>query len=118
MLEALLAGIILITFLVTIKTTYFSVTPEEEVSSTAYVILKELDDSGILRSYAVSDNYNALNSEIRNIYYNHTIEICNPSGACFGEKPVADNVYVGSYFISGGNSYAPRIVNLYLWRQR
>jgi hypothetical protein len=80
-------------------------------------MLKGLDDSGLLRDYAVSNDYSGLNSRITDFRYKHTVEICDPSGDCHGEKPDADNVYVGSYLISGGNGFAPRIINLYLWRE-
>lgn len=116
MIEALVAGIILIVFLVTIRASYLSVTPQEEASAEAYMTLKSLDQSGLLRDYAVANDYNGLNSEIKDFWYNHSVEICNPS-SCSGEKPSADDVYVGSYLISGGDGYAPRIVNLYLWRE-
>lgn len=116
MLEALIAGIILITFLVTLKATYLSATPEEDASITAYTTLKQLDDSGLLRSGAAAYDYDSINSEIKLYFYNHTIEICNAQGTCYGRKPSSDNVWIGSYFISGDDSYSPRTVNLYLWR--
>ena len=116
MLEALLAGVVLITFLVTLKAVYISMTPQEEASTEAYVTLKELDESGLLRNYAVANDFNGLDSEVKLYYYNHSVEICNPQGNCFGEKPDSDNVWVGSYLISGGDGFAPRIVHLYLWR--
>ena len=117
MVEALVAGMVLITFLVTLKATFLSATPQEEASFEAYTILKELDESGNLRSYAVANDFNGLNSEINIYYYDHLVEICNPQGTCFGTKPTADNVWVGSYAVSGDSGFAPRIVNLYLWRQ-
>ena len=117
MLEALFAGIILITFLVTLKAAYLSMTPQEEASIEAYITLKELDESGLLRSYAVTNNYNGLNSEVNLYYYNHSVEICNSQGNCYGEKPDSENIWVGSYMISGESGFAPRIVHLYLWRK-
>ena len=117
MLEALLAGIILITFLVTLKAVYLSMTPQEEASTEAYITLKELDENGLLRDYAVANDYNSLNNEISLYYYNHSVEICNSQGSCFGEKPESENVWVGSYIISGSSGFAPRTVKLYLWRE-
>jgi hypothetical protein len=116
MLEALLAGIILIVFLAGLKTYYFSATPQEEASMEAFMILKELDGSGLLRNHAIANDYQGLNSEIMLYNYNHSVEICNSQGTCFGEKPFSDNIWVGSYFISGSTGFSPRTVNLYLWR--
>jgi hypothetical protein len=116
MIEALMAGIILISFLIMIKSAYFTTTPQEEASLTAYSVLKTMDDSnGLLRSYAVAGDYEGLNSKVELYLYQHSIEICTQT-ECSGQRPQAENVWVGSYMISGDTSMAPRTVNLYLWR--
>lgn len=119
-LEAIFAGIVLIGFLIGIGALYFSPKfPEPQ----PYIILKGLDEQGILRSYVVSGDYEGLNNQI-NTTYNHSIEICEAS--CIGQKPdeldladakqsFVENVYVGRYFISGESSYNPKEVRLYLW---
>ncbi|MBL7206115.1 MAG: hypothetical protein ISS36_00780 [Candidatus Aenigmarchaeota archaeon] len=108
-LEAVLAGILLIGFLLAVNTFYLSPRTSEPQP---YLILKGLDEQGILRAYAVADDYSGLNSQI-DTAYNHSVEIC--STGCVGEKSEADNVFVGRYFVSGENSYDPKEVRLYLW---
>jgi hypothetical protein len=116
MIEALMAGIILITFLVMLKSSYFSTLPQEKASLTAYATLKGLDDAGLLRPYAVAGDYEGLSSNINLYSYEHSVEICTQSG-CSGLRPNAEDVWAGSYMISGDTGIAPRTVHLYLWRQ-
>ena len=111
-----MAGIILVAFLATVRTYYFSATPQQEAGEDAFLALKELDEAGMLRPYAAANDYEGLNSQVKLYYYNHSAEICNTQGTCFGQKPSSENVWVGSYLVSGSAGFSPRVVNLYLWR--
>ena len=113
MLEAVIAGIIIIGFVAVVGRTYIS-PQEEDISLRAYEALRELDEQGVLRSYAAVGDWGSLNSEVRIYDRNHTIQICDSSG-CVGQKPDGQNVWVGSYLTSGGQTYQPMQVKLYLW---
>ncbi len=113
MLEAVIAGIIIIGFLAAVSQVYMSPS-QEDFTLKAYQELKSLDGQGILRPYAAAGDWGSLNSEVRIFGKNHTVEICSPSG-CQGGKPEGQNVWVGSYMISGNQNYAPMQVKLYLW---
>ncbi len=115
MIEAVLAGIILLGFLIMLTSGYVSV-PREDMSLKGYGILHELDQQGILRAYAVTGNYSGLNSRIRLFGYNHSVQICNQMGSCLGSMPNAENVWVGNYAIAGEDQYNPKLVKLYVWR--
>jgi len=113
MLEAVIAGIIIIGFVAVVSRSYISI-PQEDTALQAYQALKGLDEQGILRPYAAANDWGSLNSEVKIYSRNHTIEICSLSG-CSGQKPHGDNVWVGSYIIAGDQSYQPLQVKLYLW---
>jgi len=113
MLEAVIAGIIIIGFVAVVSRSYIN-TSQEDFTLQAYQALKSLDEQGILRPYAAANDWGSLNSEVRIYSKNHTVEICSTS-VCSGQKPHGDNVWVGSYLISGYQSYQPLQVKLYLW---
>jgi len=113
MLEAIIAGIIMIGFIAVVSRVYINPS-HEDFSLRAYQSLKELDEQGILRIYAAAGDWGSLNSQVRIYDRNHTIEICSPGG-CQGGRPEGMNVWVGSYMVSGSQSYQPMQVKLYLW---
>lgn len=113
MLEAVIAGIIIIGFVAAISQVYIS-PQNEDLGGQAYQTLKSLDEQGILRVYAAAGDWGGLDSEVRIYGKNHSIEICSPSG-CVGQKPEGANVYAGSYIISGSQSYQLMQIKLYLW---
>ncbi len=115
LVEALIGGIVLMAFLVTIGSVYLFSTPSPDINARAYVILHNLDRQDLLRNYTVALDYNGLNSQIDIAAYNHSIQICDTGGTCAGQAPSADNVWTGGYIISGYNSYEPYEVKLYLW---
>ncbi|MEM5812353.1 MAG: hypothetical protein QXN71_01815 [Candidatus Aenigmatarchaeota archaeon] len=114
MLEAVIAGIIIVGFVAAVSQNYAK-TSTQDFSIRAYEKLKELDDKGTLRPYAAAGDWGSINSQVRIYDMNHSIEICDISGNCVGYKPEAFNVWVGSYIISGYQSYQPLLIKLYLW---
>jgi hypothetical protein len=113
MLEAVIAGIIIMGFVAVVSQNYIS-TGQEDSALQAYQSLKGLDGQGILRPYAAAGDWGYLNSQVKIYGRNHTIEICSLSG-CAGQKPEGPNVWVGSYLISGDQDYQPLQIKLYLW---
>jgi hypothetical protein len=114
MLEAVIAGVIIFGFLAAIGQIYMS-PGQGDFNIQAYQSLKSLDEQGILRAYAVSGDWGGLNNQVRIYSRNHTVEICQASGSCAGQRPEGANVWVGNYLISGDQSYQPLLVKLYLW---
>lgn len=116
MLEALIAGMVIIMFAVVITGGNYALHEKKlDLDSTAYYMLKGLDEEGILRPYAFAMDASGLNSEIDIPGRNHAIEICDSSGSCFGQKPDYQNVWAGTYIVAGDTAYQPRIVKLFLW---
>lgn len=112
-LEAAVGVIIILSFLflLTSNPQYQS----EDLKTKAMELLRDADNRGILRTYAISKNWSGLNSNIRYYTYNHTIEICD-FNRCYGILPNASNVWVGSYIISGKDDYNPLLIKLYIYR--
>jgi len=114
--EVLLAAIMMITFLLVISFQQQDVSNvPADLDETAYDLLRSLDSRGLLRQYAAAGDYQSLNSEIVLYRYNHSIEICDYENNCAGSAPDASDVWTGTYVISGGDTYSPHIVRLYLW---
>lgn len=112
--EAILAGIILISFIGAVTIQSLSA-PEEEATVLAYRTLAGLHDQGLLRTYAYQQNATAINNLITLFSLNHSVEVCSLA-ECIGTKPSASNVWVGTYIISGDSRYNPVEVRLYLYR--
>lgn len=114
--DAVLACIILIGFLVTLSGTII-ITPENSgFNRLPYTFLKGLDEKGVLRNHTVALDTQALEDEIILYSYNHSVQICDSSNNCTGSVPSSKNIWTGTYIISGNHTYDPYTVKLYIWR--
>jgi hypothetical protein len=115
-LEAAMGVTIILSFLFLLATNLNVQKVPEDLEIKAQELLKDLDDKGLLRSYAVAKNWSGLNSQINYYSHNHTVQICDSEGTCVGSVPEGSNVWVGSYIIAGDSGYNPLVVKLYLYR--
>jgi hypothetical protein len=115
MIEAIIAGVILIGFLLFIGSGY-PAAQSYDPGTMGYSILHDLDRQGILRDYVAENNASGLDSRISLFGYGHSVLICGQSGACQGTVPDAGDVWVGNYLVSGKDDYQPRLVKIYMWR--
>jgi len=115
LVDAVLASIILLGFVVVMGQNIAVMPQEEPLNYLAFEELMELDEQGILRDHAIAMDYAGLNSHVTLYVYNHSIEICDSSDNCVGERPEDKNVWVGTYVISGKDAYDPHTVKLYVW---
>ncbi|MBU0898430.1 MAG: hypothetical protein KJ613_01300 [Nanoarchaeota archaeon] len=115
-LEAVIAAILIVTFLVTISHQFQIINPSpENMDEKAYNILKSLDDRDVLRNAAIANDFDGINNNITLYQYGHSIQICDYENTCIGTTPNASNVWVGTYIISGRYTYSPHLIRLYLW---
>ena len=114
-LEAVIAGTILVSFIAAIGSFYIFAPENPDLNTRAYAVLEGLENMGLLRNYTVALDYDGLNNEVPVYNYNHSIQICDPSGTCFGNTPSKDTVWAGSYIIAGESGYTPYEVKLYIW---
>lgn len=112
-LESVFASILLVGFLLYLAQGYTQARsgPERDFGW----VLPELDNQGLLRGHVYPEDIRGLEDEINLYGFNHSIQICNPSGGCSGQTPQAQNVWVSTYFLAGEDSYQPREVKLYVW---
>ncbi len=115
LVDAVMASIIILGFVGLMSQSAILVPEIEDLNFAAFQELKELDEQGILRDYTVAMDPVGLNSEVTLYVYNHSIQICDYSGTCAGERPEDKNVWVGTYLVSGKDYYSPHTVKLYIW---
>ncbi len=115
MVESVIAVLLIMLFLASAGSVYFTAPDENGLTEAGYQLLKEMDSRGVLRPYAAAGNYAAINSGVQMPAYNHSVQICSLGGACTGEYPSSDNIVVSGYVIAGSETYAPLEVKLYVW---
>jgi hypothetical protein len=112
-LEAVFAGLILLGFMLYLAQGYTQSRsgPEQDFGW----VLPELDQMSLLRGHVYSGDIQGLEGEIAIYGFNHSVQVCDPSGGCLGQIPQARDVWVSAYFLAGEDSYQPREVRLYVW---
>ena len=113
MLEALIAGMVVMIFVVNISGMP-GLAGQPDMSSKGYGILKDLYIRDSLRNYTAARDFTGLESEVLLFGYNHSVQICDPYG-CVGTVPEADNVWTASYIVAGEDFPDPANVKLYIW---
>jgi hypothetical protein len=113
MLESVLAGILLVGFMLFLAHSYTQARPYEPDFSD---VLTELDDQELLRGYAYSGDASGLEAEISLPGYSHSVQLCDSAGSCTGEIPNQREVRVSSYFLAGETDLEPMEVKLFVWQ--
>lgn len=113
MLEAIVAGLMIMLFLVTIVGRPIA-QPGRDLTERAYEILEGLEKRGILRPGADANDYAAEEASINYHAAVSSVQICAFDGTCAGPPPTAKTRWRGTYVLAGANGYAPREVRLFL----
>lgn len=90
---------------------------EPQMSNTGYECLKNLDNQGLLRYYAVNDLEVSLSDSLKACIpplLGYATKICSTS-ACSAVLPVNKTIFLSTYLIAGDNSFNPRLVDLWVW---
>jgi hypothetical protein len=114
--ESVMAVIIVMGFLVSAGSVYFSRTDPQELVPAGYERLKDLDARGLLRPLASNGDYDGISALIDVPGYSHAVLICGFDGVCGGNYTQGSNVAVSTYIIAGYVSYGPKEIRLYMWR--
>ncbi len=117
MLEAVLAGVIIIGFMLFVGYAASGRGGGPDVSRLGYRELVRLDDLGVLKAYAASGDFGNISKLVSVPGYSHSVEICDRNGNCVGERPEGMSVWVSGYITAGNDAYSPKTVKLYLWRE-
>ncbi|MFH1294323.1 MAG: hypothetical protein ABIH90_00075 [Candidatus Aenigmatarchaeota archaeon] len=115
MLEAVLAVLLIFTFLIILSSGRVKEDRPEDLNVKAYEILADLNEKGVLGPYASANDAHSINMSISYDAHNHTANVCEPDGSCHGPEPDSNDVWVGSYLVAGDNSYNPKLVKLYIY---
>jgi len=113
MVEATFAGVILVTVVAFFVSSNIYV-EEQDLTTKSYRILNGLYRQELLKQYAATGNYTAINNEVSAIGYGHSVQICTPE-QCVGDPPNGSNVWAGSYISPGLGVYDPKEVKLYIF---
>ena len=93
------------------------VSNESQISDTGYGCLKNLDNQGSLRYYAVTNLESRLNSDLKGCIpplFDYSAKICT-SVSCDTNLPSDKAVFLSSYLIAGWDSMRPTLINLWVW---
>ena len=113
-LEAVIAGMIVMLFLTTLVKQPTAGTAPKDLTEQAYQLLHGLEKQEALRTLAANNDAVGVASAVRYAAANRTAQVCDYDGACAGGRPNATQVWSGTYIFAGRNSYSPREVRLYL----
>jgi hypothetical protein len=116
-LEAILATVMILVGIISI----FPIQEQKETmfSDVGRYCLTYLDNSGLLRYYAVNDMSVDLANSLRNCLPSVTdfrVKICSSSD-CTETITGQETVYLSSYIIAGDNAYNRKLINLWVWRK-
>jgi len=113
MLESVFASIILVGFLLYLAQGYTQSHsgPEQDFGR----VLPGLDQAGLLRGPALSGDVQSIEDEISLYGFSHSVQLCDASGDCLGQRPQAQTILAYSHFLAGEDSYNPMEVRLYAW---
>lgn len=89
---------------------------EPKISDTAYNCLRNLDNRGVLRYYAVNNLESNLISDLKGCIpplFDYVVKICTTSTCSISISN--KEVFLSSYLIAGENSIKPTLINLWVW---
>ncbi|MFH0889968.1 MAG: hypothetical protein V1836_02375 [Candidatus Aenigmatarchaeota archaeon] len=120
MIEAIIAVSMILTFLILLRA---KLTPVEDTGieqALAFQALNSLDKGGLLRSYAINENYTGLDAEVNAVIpseFSHAIRFCYLGERCIGGALPDKNIYTAAYVIAGNETnFKPVQVLLHMWR--
>ncbi len=120
MIEAIIAISMILIFLMILSA---KLNPSEDTGieqSTAFKALSSLDRQGVLRSYAINEDYAGLDAEADSVIpseFSHAIRFCYSGERCVGGALPDRNIYTATYVIAGNETnFKPAQVLLHIWR--
>ncbi len=113
-LEQVLGSVLVLTILITLFTP--RPTTNLQLSALGFNCMKDLDNKGLLRYYAVNNLINDLNNSFQSCLaaFNYDFKVCFTTD-CNGSLPTNKDIFLSSYFIAGDSDFKPRLINLWVW---
>jgi len=112
-LEAGIAAVIMFSFLFVVIQLQAG---EPELSRISYSCLKDLDNKGYLRFYALNDE-NSLNQYLEDCLptlSDFQIKVCNTS-ICPADNLPSKDIFLTGYIIAGDTEFNQTLINLWVW---
>jgi len=118
MLESIMAGIILVSFLIVLSSHATTETYTDAMSTRGFEALSQLSQKASFRNRVYLNDIDGIINEIDVPGYYYNVSICDYSGNCNGFDPSPYNVtmWSSSYVFSGIDDYNPKVLYLYIWR--
>jgi len=99
------------------------ITPTQQRADTSfseagYSCLRQLDQEGLLRFYAVNSMDAELDNSLKSCLppvSDFKFKICSSADCIDATIPYTKTVYLSSYLISGENTYNRKLINLCIW---
>lgn len=114
-MEAVFGAILILLTLLNI----YAIIPrtENNLSELGYNCLKNIDNKGLLRYYALNELNLELNSNLRECLpfsIDFKFKVCSTAD-CNISLPQDKSVFLSSYLIAGDSSFSPTLINLWVW---
>ena len=114
MLEAIVAGLLIMLFLVAVVGRPVAKAEPRDLTQRAYEILESLERQGSLPPAADADDYASIEAAISYRAANRSAQVCKFDGTCTGPPPTAKTRWRGTYLHAGKSGYSPKEVRLFL----
>jgi len=120
MIEVIIAITMILSFLVILRSTLDPTEDTGREQAMAFQAMQSLDRQGILRSYAIDEDYLGLNTEVDQIIpddFNHSVRFCYMGENCIGDALPDRNIFTASYVIAGNaTNFKPVEILVHIWR--
>ncbi len=120
MVEAIIAIIMILSFLIVLRAKIQPIEDTGREQAIAFEALQSLDKQGILRSYAIEEDYAGLDTQADQVIpadFSHATRLCYAGERCVGNALPDKNVYTAAYVIAGNETtFKPVQVLLHVWR--
>jgi hypothetical protein len=120
MVEAVIAVVMILSFLIVLKSKMQPTEDTGREQAIAFEALQALDRQGVLRSYAIEEDYAGLDTQADQAIpadFSHATRLCYAGERCVGAALPDKNVFTAGYVISGNETvFKPAQVLLHIWR--
>ena len=120
MIEVIIAITMILSFLIVMRSRIDTTEDTGMEQAMAFQALQSLDKQGILRSYAIEEDFNGLNTQLDGIIpvdLSHTIRFCYLGENCTGGTLPDKNIFTAAYVVAGNaTNFKPVEILLHIWR--
>ncbi len=120
MVEAVIAITMILSFLIVLKAKMQPAEDTGREQAIAFKALQALDKQGVMRSYAIEEDYTGLDAQANQVIpadFSHATRLCYAGERCVGAALPDKNVFTAAYVIAGNETvFKPVQILLHVWR--